>query len=63
MLITQLREEIFPVGRSAHSSAEDGFDDEGVERFERLAVGVTEGGGEFFAWVGDVVAEGLGCEI
>ena len=32
-------------------------------RFEGVAVGVAEGGGEFFGGVGDVVADGLGGEI
>ena len=32
-------------------------------RFEGVAVGVPEGGREFFGWVGGVVPDGLGGEI
>ena len=32
-------------------------------RFEGVAVGVAEGGGEFFGGMGGVVADGLGGEI
>ena len=32
-------------------------------RFERLPVGVPEGGAEFFGWMREVVPEGLGGEI
>jgi hypothetical protein len=34
-----------------------------VEGLEGVAVGVAEGGGEFFGGDGDVLGEGYGCEI
>lgn len=63
LIIPQFGIKVFPVRRRAHRGAENRLDDEAVVRFERVAVGVAEGVGEFFGLVGEVVAEALGGEV
>ena len=63
LVISQLGIEVLSVGCSRHGGGEDGLDDEGVVRLKSLAVGFTEGGGEFFGGSVNVSAEGLGGEV
>lgn len=63
LVISKLGVKVLAVWGSAHGGAENGLDDEGVVRLERVAVGVTEGVRELLGRVGNVVAKGLGGEV
>lgn len=54
LILAQLDIEILPVRTRAHRGAEDGLHHEGVVRFQRVAVGGAEGGGELV---------GAGCDV
>lgn len=63
LIISQLGVEVLAVRACAHGGAEYRLDKEGVVLLQRLAVGFTETGGEFFGGMCEVVAEGLGGEV
>ena len=63
VIIAKLAVEVLAVRCSAHGSAEDGLDHEGVVGLECVAVGVAEGVGELLGGVGDVVTETLSSEV
>lgn len=54
---TQLGVEVFAVRAGAHGSGEYGLDKDTVVRLEGRAVCVSEGGGEFFGFLGNVLAQ------
>lgn len=56
LIIAQLGVKVLAVGSGAHSSTEDGLDEEAVVGAQGVAVSVAEGGGEFFAGGVEVLA-------
>ena len=56
-LVSQLGVEVPTVGAGAHGGREDGLDEEAVVGLEGLAVCVSERSGEFFGFLGQVLAQ------
>ena len=63
LVFTELGVEVLTVWRRAHGRTEDGFDQEGVVWLQGVAVGGTEGIGELFCAVIDILAESLSREV